>query len=125
MALIPYLTVHDAADAIAFYAAAFGAEESGERYTGADGTIGHAELRIGRDVFFLSDESRQHGAYAPAALGHSTSALVLTVDDVDATYDAAISCGATVDRKPTDQPWGERLGWLVDPFGHRWALTSG
>ena len=45
-ALSPYLTVKDAAAAIDFYRAAFGAVEQ-FRLTGPDGRIGHAELRIG------------------------------------------------------------------------------
>jgi len=62
--MVPYLTVHDAASAIAFSAAAFGA-----------------------------------------------------------TYAAAVAAGATADRVPADQG-DERRGWLVDPFGHRWAIHS-
>jgi PhnB protein len=48
---------------------------------------------------------------------------VLEVDDVDAAYAAAVAAGATADRVPTDQG-DERRGWLVDPYGHRWALES-
>ena len=62
-------------------------------------------------------------AYAPATLGHSTCAMVLGVDDVDAVYAAAVAAGATADREPSDQG-DEKRGWLVDPFGHRWAIHS-
>ncbi|WP_051215130.1 VOC family protein [Granulicoccus phenolivorans] len=120
--LIPYLTVHDGVAAVAFYAAAFGAQETGERYDEEDGRIGHITLRIGDDLFFLSDEYHEYGAYAPATLGHSTVAMVLAVDDVDAAYARAIAAGATADREPSDQDTGERRGWLIDPFGHRWGL---
>ena len=120
--LVPYLTVHDAAAAIAFYGAAFGAQETGQRDEG-DGRIGFAELRIGEIAFYLSDEFHDYGAYAPATLGHSTSAMVLGVDDVDAVYSAAVAAGATADREPSDQG-DEKRGWLVDPFGHRWAIHS-
>lgn len=123
--LIPYLTVHDCAAAVAFYASAFGARETGERYAEEDGRIGHTALRIGDDTFYLSDEFTEYGAYSPRTVGHSTAALVLTVDDVDATYGAAVAAGATADREPSDQGDGERRGWLIDPFGHRWALGSG
>ena len=81
-------------------------------------------MRIGPDEFYLSDESHEHGAYAPRTLGHSTTAIVLGVEDVDATYAAAVSAGATVDREPTDGADGGRRGWLVDPFGHRWAIGT-
>ncbi|MBZ2196146.1 VOC family protein [Occultella gossypii] len=120
--LIPYLTVHDGAAAVAFYAAAFGARETGERFDD-EGKIGHVTLAIGDDVFYLSDEYHDYGAYAPATLGHSTAAIVLGVDDVDTAYATAVAAGATVDREPSDSG-DERRGWLVDPFGHRWALHS-
>ena len=122
MTLVPYLTVHDAAAAITFYAAAFGARETGERDEG-DGRIGFVALTIGDDALYLSDEFREYGAYAPATLGHSTSAIVLEVADIDAVYAAAVAAGATPDREPADQG-DARRGWLVDPFGHRWALHS-
>ena len=122
MTLVPYLTVHDAAAAITFYTAAFGAREAGERDEG-DGRIGFVALAIGDDALYLSDEFHEYGAYAPATLGHSTSAIVLEVADVDAVYAGAVAAGATPDREPADQG-DERRGWLVDPFGHRWALHS-
>ena len=120
--LVPYLTVHDAPRAIEFYGAAFGARETGERDEG-DGRIGFVALAIGDDALYLSDEFHEFGAYAPATLGHSSSAIVLEVDDVDAVYAAAVAAGATPDREPADQG-DERRGWLVDPFGHRWAVHS-
>jgi PhnB protein len=120
--MVPYLTVHDAASAIAFYAAAFGATETGGRDEG-DGRIGFVALTIADDALYLSDEFPEFGAYAPATLGHSTAAIVLEVDDVDAVYAAAVAAGATADREPADQG-DERRGWLVDPFGHRWAIHS-
>lgn len=120
--LVPYITVHDATAAIAFYTAAFGAQETGGRDE-SDGRIGFASLSIDGQTFYLSDEFHDYGAYAPATLGHSSSALVLGVDDADAVYAAAVAAGATADREPSDQG-DEKRGWLVDPFGHRWAIHS-
>lgn len=123
--LVPYLTVHDAAAAIAFYTEAFGAQENlqeSERDE-TDGKIGFAALTIAGNPFYLSDEFHDYGAYAPATLGHSSCAVVLGVDDADAVYAAAVAAGATADREPSDQG-DEKRGWLVDPFGHRWAIHS-
>ena len=122
--LNPYLTVHDGTAAVDFYAAAFGAREVGQRHVEEDGRIGHATLRIGEDEFYLSDEYHEYGAYSPRTLGHCSAAMVLRVDDVDAAYAAEVAAGATVDREPSGAEDGERRGWLVDPFGHRWALNS-
>lgn len=120
--LTPYLTVHDGVAAIAFYAAAFGAVESGDRYE-EDGRIGFAELTIDGAPLYLSDEAHEYGAWSPRSAGHATAAMALDVPDVDATYARAVAAGATVDREPGDQG-DERRGWLVDPFGHRWVVSS-
>jgi uncharacterized glyoxalase superfamily protein PhnB len=54
--LTPYLMVTGGAEAIDFYTRAFGAAEV-FRLTGADGHIGHAEMRVAEATFMLSDES--------------------------------------------------------------------
>ena len=73
--MVPYLTVHDGAAAIEFYAAAFGAKETGERYDEADGRIGFVALEIDGEPLYLSDENHQYGAYAP---GRSATARRLS-----------------------------------------------
>ncbi len=73
---------------------------------------------------YLSDEAHDYGAWAPQTVGHSTSSVVLTVDDVDSVYRSAVEAGGTVDREPTDQFDGSRRGWLWDPFGQHWAIGS-
>lgn len=122
-ALTPYLAVHDAAAAIAFYAEAFGAVEE-SRFTGPDGRIGHAELAIGTLRLFLADEYPEVGAVAPRTLGGSPVALHLEVADVDAVHSQAVAAGATSERPPADEPYGARQGAIVDPFGHRWLLSQ-
>jgi PhnB protein len=119
---VAYLTVDDGKAALAFYAEAFGAV-AGEVYED-DGKLGHATLTVGGATFFVSDEYHEYGAWAPKSVGgHSTCAVVLSVDDLDAVWASAVAAGATVDREPSDQP-GERRGWLIDPFGHRWAIAG-
>jgi PhnB protein len=121
--MVPYLTVHDAAGAIEFYAAAFGAKETGERYDEEDGRIGFVALEIDGAPLYLSDEAHEYGAYAPRTLGHGTASIVLDVDDAHATSARAVAAGATVDRPVRDQ--GDQLrGWVVDPYGHRWSICS-
>jgi uncharacterized glyoxalase superfamily protein PhnB len=36
----------------------------------------------------------------------------------------AVEAGATLERPVADQPYGERTGVLVDPFGHRWFIAT-
>jgi predicted enzyme related to lactoylglutathione lyase len=55
---------------------------------------------------------------SPATFSHT---LHLEVDDVDASTERARRSGASVERQPTDQPYG-RGSVIIDPFGHRWML---
>ena len=49
---------------------------------------------------------------------------MLYVDDVDATFARAIAAGATQRRAVADQFYGDRVGTLVDPFGHVWTVAT-
>jgi uncharacterized glyoxalase superfamily protein PhnB len=119
----PYLRVHDADAAIAFYRRAFDAEES-FRLTEPGGRVGHAELRIGSLNLMLSDEYPDSGIVGPRSLGGTSFAIHLHVDDVDAAVDRAVAAGASVVRPLKDQFYGERSGTLRDPFGHEWILGA-
>jgi PhnB protein len=46
------------------------------------------------------------------------------VEDVDKVFDRAVSNGAKVARPVADQFYGDRLGTLVDPFGHTWSIST-
>jgi PhnB protein len=50
--------------------------------------------------------------------------MMLYVEDVDARFAQAVAAGATVKRPVADQFYGDRLGTLVDPFGHVWSLST-
>jgi len=117
----PYLRVHSAAQAIDFYARAFGAEEL-FRLTEPGGRIGHAELKLGPTTVMLADEYPEHGIRGPHALGGTTFSLHLHVDDVDSAFERALAAGATALRPLQDQFYGERSGTVRDPFGHEWLL---
>jgi PhnB protein len=119
----PYLTVHDGAGALDWYADVFGAV-IGQRVVGGDGTIAHAEFTIGVAPFYLSDEFPDMGVTSPRTLGGTTVAIHLTVGDVDAAFGRAVDAGAESLSEPADQPHGARHGTLLDPYGHRWMLSQ-
>jgi PhnB protein len=120
---VPYLIVSPAAEAIAFYAHAFGAAEL-VRLAMPGGKIAHAELRLGDDTVMLADEHPEEGYLGPLRLGGTPVSLYLTVDDVDAVHARALAAGATERMAPTDQFDGDRRGTLVDPFGHVWSVAT-
>lgn len=119
----PYLTVHDAARAIAFYEEAFDAVER-FRLNAPDGKIAHAEIEIGDSTIMLADEMPAWGNQSPKALGGSPISLALYVDDVDAQFDRALAAGATEQSPVQDHFYGDRSGTLVDPFGHVWTVAT-
>jgi uncharacterized glyoxalase superfamily protein PhnB len=119
--LFAYLHVKDAAKAINFYAQAFGAKEK-FRLSEPGGRIGHAELVFNGTTLMLSDEFPEYGIRGPQANEGTSVTIHLHVDDADAVMKRAAAAGATVERAPEDQFYGERSGILRDPFGHRWNI---
>jgi PhnB protein len=118
----PYMTVDGAAEAIRWYGQAFGATEALRLPMGDK--IGHAEIRIGDSFVMLSDEWPDMGMLGPKSRGGTTMSLMIYVDDSDAVFARAIEAGATEERPVQDQFYGDRSGTLVDPFGHRWTIST-
>lgn len=118
----PYLVVDDASAAIAFYTRAFGAQELFRLPMGAK--IGHAEIRIGDSAVMLSDEWPDMQALGPKARGGATASFLIYCEDVDAAFARATGAGATSDKPPENQFWGDRMATVVDPFGHKWMLAT-
>lgn len=83
--LQPYLYFKNAADAIAFYAKAFGATER-MRMPDKKGRIMHAEINLGDSCIMMADENADMGAYSPEHYGGAPMSLVLYVEDCDAVY---------------------------------------
>ncbi len=117
-----YLTVDDAAAAIDFYKTAFGAEEVMRMPMGDK--IGHADILIGDSHIMLSDEFPDMDKLGPKARGGATSSLMIYVENADAAFDKAVAAGATAVRPVEDQFYGDRSGWVKDPFGHEWTLST-
>jgi PhnB protein len=118
----PYLIVDDAAAALDFYRKAFGAEECLRMPMGEK--IGHAEISIGDSRVMLSDEWPVMGLLGPKMRGGATASLMIYLDSVDSAFERAIKAGATVERPVENQFYGDRSGTLIDPFGHRWTLST-
>ncbi len=119
--LFAYLSVNDAAAAIAFYSTAFGAKEK-FRLNEPGGRIGHAEMDFDGTTLMLADEYPEFNFRGPKAVGGASVTLHLHVDNADAVIEHAVKTGATLERPPSDQFYGERSGSIIDPFGHRWSI---
>lgn len=116
----PMLTVRGAAQAVEFYARAFGAEELSRTTTPTGGIV--AELSIDGARVGVVDEAPAAHNLSPETLGGTSVRISLIVDDPDATAKRAIDAGATELFPVADQPYGLRQGRVVDPFGHHWLI---
>jgi PhnB protein len=120
MAIAPMLSVRNGARAIEFYKEAFGAREL-FRVDGEGGAV-VARLCVGEAEFWLADESPEHANFSPESLGGSSVRMVMTAKDPDAVFERAVRVGAKVVWPVSNQPYGWRLGRIVDPFGHHWEI---
>ncbi len=121
--ITPYLIIKGAAAAIDFYKQAFGAIEI-MRMPMPDGRVGHAELKFGDSFVMLADEHPEIGAVGPKTLGNTSVSLLLYVEDTDKTVERAVSLGATIKKPVVDQFYGDRMGTIEDPFGHKWSIGT-
>lgn len=118
-----YLIIKNCAAALDFYKAAFGAAER-MRMTRPDGRIGHAEIQIGDTCVMMADEHADIGAYSPTHYGGSPVSLHFYVENCDATFQRAIAAGGKREREPADQPYGDRMAGIIDPFGYTWWMAT-
>lgn len=127
--ITPGLVIKDGAGAIEFYKKAFGAKEN-YRMENPDGSVMHAELRIGNSNFMLGSEPGDHPGHeescarTPAELKGTTMSLYLYVEDADAVFKNAVQAGAQATGEMEDMFWGDRVGQLKDPYGYLWSVAT-
>jgi PhnB protein len=115
-AVTPYLMVAGVPRLLDFLAKAFGAQEA-FRLQRPDGSIGHAEVRIGDSMVMLGEPM---GPFGPMP-----TQIYLYVDDCDAVYRRALQAGGAMVMEPTTMPFsGERYGGVKDPAGNIWWVAT-
>jgi PhnB protein len=119
----PYLIIKGAAAALEFYRKAFGATEI-MRMPAPGGTIGHAEIKIGKAIIMLADEYLDMNCKSPQAYGGSPVSIMIYVPDVDRLVQRAVDAGAKVVRPVENKFYGDRGASLEDPFGHQWHFAT-
>ncbi len=111
----PYLISQGAAKVLDFVKETFDAQEV-MRMPGPNGTIGHAEFRIGDSNLMISDGGEM---YPPMPCS-----LYVYVNDVDATYKRALKAGAVSVKEPADQFYGDRSASVKDFAGNIWGIGT-
>jgi PhnB protein len=115
-ALTPFLVCNGAAKTITFLKAAFGATDVMPPMILPDGTVKHAELKIGNSIVMLSEACPESPAL-PCMMYHY-------VTDVDAVFKKAVAAGGQVVKEPEDQFYGDRSGGIKDPSGNQWWIAT-
>ena len=113
--ITPYLAVQGAGKLLDFLKRTFDADEV-ERLERPDGSVAHAEIRIGDSRVMIGDPGDP--AQAMPAM------LYVYVSDADATYQRALAAGAVSLQAPADQFYGDRNAGVKDPFGNRWWMAT-
>jgi PhnB protein len=122
-AIVPHIYVEGAADAIAFYQRAFGAEEV-FRVTGKDGRMIHGEFTVCGAVIMIGDPSDPRLYGEPRKLGACTAGLHIFTDDNEALMRRATAAGCEAVQAVTEMFYGATSGSVRDPFGHVWVLLT-
>jgi uncharacterized glyoxalase superfamily protein PhnB len=119
--LAAYLSYRDAPAALAWLTAL--GFEIVTRQDGPDGTVQHAEARLGDAVVMVASFDEDYDV--PPLRGRSTGrGLYLVTDDVEGLHDRAVAAGGRSVIAPESTEWGSRRARVLDPEGGEWSFGS-
>ena len=113
--ITPYLFVRGVHQLITFLSEAFSAQVL-SRETRPDGTIMHAELRVGDSMLMVGEATDEFGPMP--------TSIYLYVTDCDAVYRRALQVGGSSVFEIMNLPSGERYGGVKDPCGNIWWIAT-
>lgn len=119
----PYLVVRGGEAALEFYKKAFGASEI-MRIPMPGGRVAHAEIQIAESRIMLGDESPDCGSLSPESVGGTPVGINLYVPNADETGRKFIEAGGKSLTPIENQFYGDRSGQFLDPFGHKWTIST-
>lgn len=126
--LIPVLRYRNAPAAIAWLCRVFGFEQH-QVFENPDGTIAHAELRLGGGMLMLSSvgkptEFSKHIKQPDEIGGFETQSAYLVVADADGVYARAVAAGAKIELDIKDEDYGGRDFTCRDLENRLWSIGS-
>lgn len=111
----PWIIGHHTLELIAWLREVFDATDIAEPMVGEDGSVSHAEVRIGDSVVMLFD--RRDWPPTPAFLR-------IYCPDVNAVHERAVAAGGRSITRPTHLFWGDLAGRVADPFGNVYWINQ-
>ncbi len=114
--ITPYLVVESVSTLIQFLQQVFDAESRGDPQYREDGSVKHAEVKIGDSVVMMGEPMDE--------IGPMPAMMYLYVNDCDATYEKALAAGATSVLELDNYPHGDRYGGVKDPVGNIWWIVT-
>ena len=118
--MFPAFKYHDAPAAIDWLERAFGFTRQGV-HPGPDGTIVHAELKLGSGVIMLGSKTPPDPAQPWTTVPQG---LYVYVADIDQHYARAKAAGAAIVRELADTPYGSREYAAQDSEGNLWGFGT-
>ena len=112
--VFPYMIVDGVDELLSFLIQVFDAKELGR--TVSNGRIANLQVQIGSSKFMMS-EAGQGGMQA------MPGTYYVYVDDVDKSFEKALSFGATEVLKPADMSYQDRQAGVIDPSGNYWWIS--
>jgi len=113
--ITPYLFAQNAARLIEFICAAFSGEVTFRKLR-PDGSVMHAEMRVGNSMLMLADQTEEFGP--------NPTSIYLYVPDCDVSYQSALDSGGVSVFPLMTLPSGERYGAIKDPSGNIWWVAT-
>jgi uncharacterized glyoxalase superfamily protein PhnB len=121
--IYPFIRYNDAAGAIEWLQNAFGFEKVAD-YRNDDGTVAHAELRIGSGMLMLGTGRGDDPAAKPRDVSALSHGLFVSIPDPDAHYQRARAAGAEIVRELEDTDYGSREYAALDVEGNYWGFGT-
>jgi uncharacterized glyoxalase superfamily protein PhnB len=119
--IVPYFVYRGAAAALRWLSAAFGFETL-RSFPAPDGSIVHAEMRVGSSANMLGTAAGQQ-AESPWDL-LAGRGIYVVVDDVDAHHARARAGGAHIVLESEDTEFGTRRYRALDLDGYEWSFGT-
>jgi lactoylglutathione lyase len=106
------LYVKDVSATISFYEKAF---RFSKKFVTEDNTYGEIESGATTLSFASFQMAKNNGLEINQTTSHASPVeIAFITENVDVDFDKAVKAGATLVKKPTAKPWGQKVGYLKD-----------